>query len=123
MTTVRLDGALILSEADFHRQLVPLLDFGPYHGRNLAALWDRLSTDVPRPVHLLWADVNASRTAMGPAAFDAVLRVLNRAVAEDAERAIVHDRPLVGYGAGLPAWDADGSIRAGGESADERSRP
>ncbi|MCK6885045.1 barstar family protein [Enterobacter roggenkampii] len=26
------------------------LDFGPYYGRNLDALWDRLSTDVERPV-------------------------------------------------------------------------
>ncbi|EOG8017508.1 barstar family protein [Enterobacter ludwigii] len=26
------------------------LDFVPYYGRNLDALWDRLSTDVERPV-------------------------------------------------------------------------
>ncbi len=52
---VQLDGTQIRTEADFHRHVAALLDFGPYYGHNLDALWDRLSTDVPRPVHLIWA--------------------------------------------------------------------
>lgn len=82
---VQLDGHQIRTEADFHRQVAALLDFGPYYGRNLDALRDRLSTDVPRPVHLTWTAARASRAAMGAAAFDRVERVLQAVAQQDVE--------------------------------------
>ncbi|WP_311779070.1 MULTISPECIES: barstar family protein [Pantoea] len=48
-----LDGLNIYTEYDFHGVLSETLDFGHYYGRNLNALWDRLSNDVERPVTLI----------------------------------------------------------------------
>lgn len=81
---VQLDGNKIATAADFHRQITALLGFDPYYGHNLAALWDRLSRDVPRPVHLVWAAAPVSREAMGSTAFDSIERVLRAAADEDA---------------------------------------
>jgi ribonuclease inhibitor len=74
----------VKSEADFHRELATLLDFGPYYGANLAALWDRLCTDVERPVCLHWAASAVSRAAMGSLAFNRIERILQRTVDQDA---------------------------------------
>jgi ribonuclease inhibitor len=82
---VELDGSQVHNEADFHRQMTVLLDFGRHYGRNLAALRDRLSTDVERPVHLVWVDAEASRAALGSAAFDRIQRVLQATVDQDVE--------------------------------------
>ena len=71
------------SEADLHRELAVLLSFGPYYGANLDALWDRLSTDVARPVHLIWTASGVSRAAMGSVLFDRVERILERAAGQD----------------------------------------
>ena len=73
------------SEHDFHRELAALLDFGPYYGANLDALWDRLSVDVERPVHLLWTASGTSRAAMGPLRFDRIVQILLKAVEQDAD--------------------------------------
>ena len=58
-------------------------DFGPYYGRNLSALRDRLSTDVERPVHLLWHDAELSRAQLGADLFDRIRRILDDVVAQD----------------------------------------
>jgi len=50
MCTIILDGTKIQTEQDFHKLLSGLLNFGSYYGNNLDALWDRLSTDVERPI-------------------------------------------------------------------------
>ncbi len=71
------------SEVDLHRELARLLDFGPYYGANLDALWDRLSTDVERSVHLHWAASEASRAAMGSPSFNRIERVLQKASEQD----------------------------------------
>ena len=84
MVRVQLDGKRIGSEADFHRRIAALLDFGPYYGHNLDALWDRLSRDVPRPVHLVWENAQVSRAAMGFVAFDRIEGILRAAADEDA---------------------------------------
>jgi ribonuclease inhibitor len=80
----QLDGNEIRTAAEFHRRIAALLDFGPYYGHNLDALWDRLSKDVPRPVHLIWAAARVSRKSMGSTEFDRIERVLLRAAEEDA---------------------------------------
>lgn len=81
---VQLDGNRVRTEVEFHREVGKLLDFGPYYGANLDASWDRLSTDVPRPVHLVWAAADASRAAMGSHMFDRIERVLLSTVERDA---------------------------------------
>jgi ribonuclease inhibitor len=80
---VVVDGRTIRSEADLHAALAGPLDFGPYYGWNLNALWDRLSTDVERPVELVWEHADASREGLGAELFDRISTVLLRAAAED----------------------------------------
>ncbi|MGW9436904.1 barstar family protein [Streptomyces sp. NPDC055607] len=78
---VEIDGARIHSQADLHRALAGMLDFGPYYGANLSALWDRLTTDVERPVEVIWHNTEASRDHMGEEQFTQI-RDLLQAVAE-----------------------------------------
>src|SRR5436309_2965721 len=77
-----LDGKAIQTVRDVHEALARALDFGPYYGFNLAALWDRLSTDVPRPVRIVWEDASTSKERLGDA-FEAIVRVFDRAKRED----------------------------------------
>jgi ribonuclease inhibitor len=76
---VVINGAQIRDVAALHRLLAEKLDFGPYYGANLSALWDRLSTDVERPIDIVWQDANISRQRFGPEAFDAIVAVMQRA--------------------------------------------
>jgi ribonuclease inhibitor len=78
-----LDGRRIHSALEFHREIGELLDMGPYYGRNLDALWDRLSTDVERPITLVWKNADDSRRALGPE-FDRIVGVLDRVKRQDA---------------------------------------
>ncbi|WP_189250000.1 barstar family protein [Streptosporangium pseudovulgare] len=82
---VVVDGRQVRSEADFHRILAGPLDFGPYYGHNLAALWDRLSTDVERPVELVWTHWEESRANLGTEVFDKICRILTCVQEQDAE--------------------------------------
>ncbi|WP_033037945.1 barstar family protein [Streptomyces monomycini] len=78
-----IDGATIRTTADLHSALSRALDFGPYYGGNLAALWDRLTTDVERPVELVWSDSELSRAAMGETEFAKVRDLLLRVQEQD----------------------------------------
>ncbi|GAX45868.1 Barstar [Tolypothrix sp. NIES-4075] len=53
---VEIKGNKIFTINDFHRQIAKLLDLEPYYGNNFNALWDSLTTDVERPVSLIWLD-------------------------------------------------------------------
>ena len=81
---IEIDGSAILSEGSFHDAIASALDFGPYYGGNLDALWDVLGTDVERPVRLVWHDSNISRAAMG-ASFSRIVDVLRAVEKEDIE--------------------------------------
>jgi ribonuclease inhibitor len=80
---VTIDGPTICSEADFHALLAQELDFGPYYGHNLDALWDRLTTDVERPVELVWQNAETSRVQLGAALFDRISALLERVARRD----------------------------------------
>ncbi|MFI7505101.1 barstar family protein [Streptomyces sp. NPDC049687] len=80
---VEINGAEIDSPEEFHKILAEELDFGPYYRPNLAALWDRLSADVERPVYLIWRNSETSRDAMGVCAFDDLRDLLLRVQAQD----------------------------------------
>jgi ribonuclease inhibitor len=81
---VVIDGKSVRSEQDVHDQLKAQLDFGPYYGNNLNALWDRLYRDVERPVELVWEDVGTSRENLGGELFDTIVKLLNDVMADDA---------------------------------------
>lgn len=80
---VTIDGTTIRSEADLHALLAQELDFGPYYGHNLDALWDRLTTDVERPVELIWQNAGASRAQLGAELFDRISALLERVARRD----------------------------------------
>jgi ribonuclease inhibitor len=78
MAEIRIVGAEVRPELDVHRSLERQLEFGDYYGRNVAALRDRLLTDVPRPVRIVWLDSRTSRSRLGEEVFDKIVRVLPR---------------------------------------------
>jgi ribonuclease inhibitor len=85
-----IDGSLITNEVDFHLEISRALGFGEYYGRNLAALWDTLSSDVERPVVLVWRSSEMSRSKLGDA-FDKIVGVFSRVKAQG-ERWGLEDR-------------------------------
>ncbi|MEE1941949.1 barstar family protein [Streptomyces sp. TRM 70361] len=80
---VEIDGAVIRSERDLHEFLSRALDFGPYYGANLSALWDRLSADVERPVEIVWKESELSRRALGEIEFEKIRDLLLRVQSQD----------------------------------------
>ncbi|MFG2424126.1 barstar family protein [Streptomyces sp. NPDC048448] len=80
---IEINGAEISSATDLHEFLSQSLDFGPYYGANLSALWDRLSTDVERPVEIVWKQSKVSRIALGESEFDKIRDLLLRVQAQD----------------------------------------
>ncbi|MFC8872755.1 barstar family protein [Streptomyces sp. NPDC057148] len=78
-----MDGTRIHSEKDLHDTLSQALDFGPYYGSNLSALWDRLSVDVERPVEIVWKDSEISRVVLGDTVFGQIRNLLLRVQAQD----------------------------------------
>lgn len=78
-----LNGKEFSDENDLHRVLERELDFGPHYGRNLAALRDRILTDVPRPVLLVWGNSEESRNRMGSGLFERVVNIFEEAVEQD----------------------------------------
>jgi ribonuclease inhibitor len=80
---VILDGNEVETVHDLHRILAATLDFGPYYGGNIAALWDRLSTDIERPLHIVWKDSNRSRAVIGDADFELIVSIFERTRIQD----------------------------------------
>lgn len=80
---IEIDGAAILSERDLHNILSQALDFGPYYGANLSALWDRLSSDVERPVEIVWKQSELSERALGATEFEKIRDLLLRVQSQD----------------------------------------
>ena len=62
---ITIDGSDIRSEADLHQCLAASLALGDYYGRNLNALWDRLTADVERPLEIVWINASKSREHLG----------------------------------------------------------
>jgi ribonuclease inhibitor len=78
-----IDGSCIHTEADVHEVLAKGFDFGPYYGRNLAALRDRLATDVERPARLVWKSSDISRRQLGDDLFNKITAILQFVEAQD----------------------------------------
>ncbi|WNV89366.1 barstar family protein [Umezawaea sp. Da 62-37] len=83
-TTVLVDGTTIRTEGDLHDLLSHRLNFGPHYTATLEALWRRLSSDLSRPVELVWRASATSRRLLGSEAFDRIRSVLTSVADRDA---------------------------------------
>jgi ribonuclease inhibitor len=72
-----LSGKTVRSLETFYDEIARQLHLPGHFGRNLDALWDALSTDLPGPFEVRWEESKASREAMGNA-FDRVVAVLRK---------------------------------------------
>ena len=81
---VTLDGMELATALDVHIALDRALCFGPYYGFNVAALFDRLSRDVPRPVQVVWTSSAESKQRLGED-FAAIVGVFEDVAREDRE--------------------------------------
>jgi len=88
---VVLEGKRIRTALDVHLQLEKLLDLPSYYGRNVHALWDVMTSDVERPLLLIWRDSAESRQALGEE-FDQIVAVLERVQQRDAQHPDPQDR-------------------------------
>ena len=57
-------GSKIYTEQDFHNQISKIFSIHDYYGNNLDALWDLLSTNVERPITLVWKDAMFSKNQL-----------------------------------------------------------
>ena len=80
---VIIDGRFVRDEADLHRRLAGALGYGPYYRSDLESLRERLAAGDPRPVQLTWIYATTIRLALGRAAFDAFVSVLEEIEARD----------------------------------------
>ncbi len=64
-----IDGEKIKSEAELHKFLSEKLQLGGYYGNNSAALWDCLTTDVERPIQVIWKNSEQSQLLLGQDVF------------------------------------------------------
>lgn len=53
------------------------LDFRSYYGRNFDALWNRLNTNIERPVKIIWLNFELYRVNIG-SYFDGIAKVFER---------------------------------------------
>ena len=82
MNEIILDGTSIKTEPDFHKAMSDLLDFGPYYGRNLDALKDRLGNDVERPVKITWINSSYSKSCLGDY-FNKIIQIFEQTKQQD----------------------------------------
>ena len=82
---IHIDGTTIGTEIQFHDLLSKLLNFGPHYGRNLAALRDRLLSDVERPIKLVWEHSAVSKNQVGGATFDKIIAIFDEAAQQDVD--------------------------------------
>jgi ribonuclease inhibitor len=80
---VKLEGRKVNTIADFHQQISDSLDLGPYYGMNFNALWDCLTTDVERPIKLIWIDSEYSRAKLGDQSFKMITKIFQDVKKED----------------------------------------
>lgn len=77
-----IDGRDIHTESDVHHILAEIMEFGPYFGKNLDALWDCLSTDIERPIRITWCYSDLSKKRLGER-FDKIIEVFERVRQQD----------------------------------------
>ena len=81
MKQILLDGAALTTRAQIHQTLAEALDFPPYYGGNLDALYDCL-TDLPLPVRIDLVNTDALEQSLNHWA-NALRQTLTEAAAEN----------------------------------------
>ena len=76
-----IDGKNIKTIDDVYDQLALQLEFPNHFGRNLDALYDVLTTDIPGPLKIVWHHTRASRAVLGDQ-YNLIKAVLKDAAAE-----------------------------------------
>ena len=71
-----LEGAKLADVDAVYDALAAQLGFPAHFGRNLDALWDVLTTDIPGPIEIEWRDVASARRLLG-ADFDRLARLFD----------------------------------------------
>lgn len=84
---VVVDGRFVQDEADLHHRLAGAFGYGPSYRKDVESLRERLAGGDPRPVELIVTHPESIRLALGRAAYDRLVGVLEKI--EEAER----DRP------------------------------
>ena len=75
-------GSKIYTGQDFHNQISKIFSIQDYYGNNLDALWDLLSTNVERPITLVWKDAIFSKNQL-KSTFIEIIKVLERVKKQD----------------------------------------
>lgn len=94
MSEIILEGAEIRSESDFHDLISAALDFGPYYGRSLDALWDLLTTEVERPIQIIWKKSGISQASMG-IMFEEIVSLIKAVADRDSGRPVGQQLQLI----------------------------
>jgi ribonuclease inhibitor len=79
---IEINGFNITSAEAFHKQIAKLLPFPDYYGKNLYALWDVLTTDIERPLTIIWKNSEVSKQSMKND-FKHIVEVLRRVEIDD----------------------------------------
>lgn len=79
---IQINGEMVKSEMDFHRELASALGVESFYGYNLDALWDLLSSSVERPICLRWVNASTSNRFMGRTYQD-IIDILERVRIQD----------------------------------------
>ena len=79
---IELDGLSISSEQDFHKRIASAFSVAQYYGNNLNALCDLLSTDVERPIEIVWKNSKESEQSMGET-FKKIISIFERTKNQD----------------------------------------
>ncbi len=77
-----LDGRRISTRGGFYDELARQAPLPAHFGRNLDALWDVLTGELPGPLEIVWEHASASRRAMGAEEHDRLVKLLRDAAAE-----------------------------------------
>jgi ribonuclease inhibitor len=85
-----LEGRAIRSLADVYATMARALGLPAHFGRNLDALHDALTGDVPGPVEIVWRDHRLSEAALG-ADYARLLAVLTDAGAARDDLSLILD--------------------------------
>ena len=78
MKRCTLRGDTVRTVGEFYDHLGNQLALPRHFGRNLDALYDVLSTDIPGPVEITWLGAVRSERAMGEAEFSRIVGVLKQ---------------------------------------------
>lgn len=86
MTQYIIDGTKFYSVSDFHEVVREIFDFGQYYGANPDALRDFLSTELERPLEIVWKYCERSRESLGEREFQKLVGIFEYFVENEKDR-------------------------------------